>query len=100
MSRGGNWNAQREPGEGVGRASWELSVKSEELNCELDTLRNVDLHSVYSTTDITGVMSSGMPEGAFHISNPSFVPQGYVDSHSTLPRVTWEAVTRVEGIPC
>jgi predicted branched-subunit amino acid permease len=33
-------------------------------------------------------------------SNPSFIPQGYVDSYSTLPWVTWEMVTGVEGIPC
>jgi len=37
---------------------------------------------------------------ASHKSNPSFVPQGVVDSYSTLPWVTWEAVTGVEGIPC
>jgi len=34
-----------------------------------------------------------------HKSNPSSIPQGIVDSHSTLPSVTWEAVTVVEGIP-
>jgi len=32
---------------------------------------------------------------ASHKSNPSFLPQGYVDLHSTL--VTWEVVTGVEG---
>jgi hypothetical protein len=37
---------------------------------------------------------------ASHKSNPSSVPQSYVDLHSTLPRVTWEAVTGVEGAPC
>jgi hypothetical protein len=36
---------------------------------------------------------------ASHKSNPSFVPQGIVDSYSTLPWVMWEAVTVVEGIP-
>ena len=36
---------------------------------------------------------------ASHKSNPSSVPQGYVDSHSTLPWVTWDAVTGVEGYP-
>jgi len=36
---------------------------------------------------------------ASHKSNPSSVPQGYVDFNSTLPWVTWEAVTGVEGIP-
>ena len=34
-----------------------------------------------------------------HKSNPSSVPQGYVDSYSTLPWVTWEAVTGVQGYP-
>jgi len=35
-----------------------------------------------------------------HKSNPSSVPQGYVDSYSTLITcVTWEAVTGVEGYP-
>jgi len=35
-----------------------------------------------------------------HKSNPSSVLQGYVDSYSTLPWVTVEAVTGVEGVPC
>ena len=34
---------------------------------------------------------------ASHKSNSSSVPQGYVDSYSTLPWVTWEAVTGVQG---
>jgi len=34
-----------------------------------------------------------------HKSNPSSVPQGIVDSYSTLPWVMWEAVTVMEGIP-
>jgi hypothetical protein len=38
-------------------------------------------------------------EVASHKSNPSPVPQGIVDLYSTLPWVTWEAVTVVEGIP-
>jgi hypothetical protein len=37
---------------------------------------------------------------ASHKSNPSSVPQGYVDLYSTLPWVMWEVVTVVEGIPC
>jgi len=37
---------------------------------------------------------------ASHKYNPSSVPRGIVDSYSTLPWVTWEAVTGVEGIPC
>jgi hypothetical protein len=37
---------------------------------------------------------------ASHKSNPSSIPQGIVDLYSTLPWVTWEAVTGVEGIPC
>jgi len=40
-----------------------------------------------------------MTRCAFHKSNPSSVPQGIVDSYSTLPWVTWEAVTVVESIP-
>jgi len=36
---------------------------------------------------------------ASHKSNPSSVLRGIVDSYSTLPWVTWEAVTFVEGIP-
>jgi len=36
---------------------------------------------------------------ASHKSNPSFVPQGYVNLYSTLPWVTWEVVTGVEGYP-
>jgi hypothetical protein len=36
---------------------------------------------------------------ASHKSNPSSEPQGIMDSYSTLPLVTWEAVTVVEGIP-
>jgi hypothetical protein len=35
---------------------------------------------------------------ASHKSNPSSASQGTVDSYSTLPWVTWEAVTVVEGI--
>jgi hypothetical protein len=35
-----------------------------------------------------------------HKSNPSSAPQGYVDSYTTLPWVTWEVVTGVEGLPC
>ena len=37
---------------------------------------------------------------ASHKSNPSSVPQGYMDLNFTLPWVTWEVVTGVEGIPC
>ena len=33
-------------------------------------------------------------------SNPSSILQGYVDSCSTLPWVTWETVAGVEGKPC
>ena len=35
---------------------------------------------------------------ASHKSNPSSVPWGIIDSYCTLPRVTWEAVTFVEGV--
>ena len=38
------------------------------------------------------------PKPASHKSNPLSVPQGIVYSYSTLPWVTWEAVTFVEGI--
>ena len=34
-----------------------------------------------------------------HKSNPLSVLRGIVDSYSTLPWVTWEVVTVVEGIP-
>jgi len=37
---------------------------------------------------------------ASHKSNPSSIPQVYVDTYSTLPWVMWEAVRGVEGIPC
>jgi hypothetical protein len=34
----------------------------------------------------------------YHIkTNPSSIPQDYVDSYSTLPWVTWDAVTGVES---
>ena len=36
---------------------------------------------------------------ASHKSNPSSVLRGIVDSYSTLPWLTWEAVTFVEGTP-
>ena len=36
---------------------------------------------------------------ASHKSNPSSVPQSYLDSYSTLPSVTRKAVTGVEGYP-
>jgi len=36
---------------------------------------------------------------ASHKSNPSSVPQVIVDLYSTLPWVTWEVVTVVEGTP-
>ena len=36
---------------------------------------------------------------ASHKSNPLSVPQGIVDSYSTLPWVMWEAVTVAEDIP-
>jgi len=36
---------------------------------------------------------------ASHKSNPLSVLRGIADSYSTLPWVTWEAVTVVEGIP-
>ena len=39
------------------------------------------------------------PLHASHKSNPFSAPQGYVDSYSTLPCITWEAVTSVEGYP-
>jgi hypothetical protein len=32
-------------------------------------------------------------------SSPSSVPQGIIDSYSTLSLVAWEAVTVVEGVP-
>jgi hypothetical protein len=37
--------------------------------------------------------------GASHKFNPSSVLQGYVDSYSTLPWVTWEAVTDMVVYP-
>jgi hypothetical protein len=36
---------------------------------------------------------------ASHKANPSSELQGIVDSYSTIPWVTWEAVTVVEGTP-
>jgi len=36
---------------------------------------------------------------ASHKPNPSSVPQGNIDSCSTLPWVKWEVVTVVESIP-
>jgi len=36
---------------------------------------------------------------ASHKSKSSSILWGIVDSYSTLPRVMWEAVTVVEGIP-
>jgi len=39
------------------------------------------------------------PSFASHKSNPSSILQVIVDSYSTLPWVTWEAATFVEGIP-
>jgi hypothetical protein len=38
-----------------------------------------------------------MSRDASHKSNPSSVSQGYVDSYSTLPWVTLDAVTGLEG---
>jgi len=38
-------------------------------------------------------------KGASHKPNPLSIPLGIVDLYSTLPWVTWEAVTVVEGIP-
>jgi len=35
---------------------------------------------------------------ASHKTNPSSEPQSYMYLYSTLPWVTWEAVTGVEGI--
>jgi hypothetical protein len=37
------------------------------------------------------------PGDASHKTNPSSIPQGTVDSYSTLPWVTWKVVTVVEG---
>jgi len=37
---------------------------------------------------------------ASHKTNPSTVPWGVVDLYSTLPWVTQEPVTGMEGIPC
>jgi len=36
---------------------------------------------------------------AYHKSNPSSVTRGIVHSYSSVPWVTWEAVTVVEGTP-
>ena len=44
-------------------------------------------------------MTAPNPYLASHTSNPSSVPQGYVNSYSTLPWIMWEAVTCVEGHP-
>jgi len=41
---------------------------------------------------------SSKPQEVSHLSNPSSVPQGILDSYSTLPWVTWEVVTFVEVI--
>jgi len=40
-----------------------------------------------------------MARCASHESDPSSVPQGIVESYSTLPWVMWEVVTVAEGIP-
>ena len=40
-----------------------------------------------------------MSRDASHESKPSSVTQGYLDSYSTLPGITWEAVTVLEGYP-
>ena len=39
------------------------------------------------------------PYLASHTPKPSSVPQGYVDSYSTLPWLTWKAVTGMQGYP-
>ena len=51
------------------------------------------------TMNCQPVALSQYTESTSHKSNPSSVLQGIVDSYSTLPWVTWEAVTVVEGIP-
>ena len=50
---------------------------------------------------VAGHMTKGKvhPRTASHKSNPSSVPRCMVDSYSTIPWVTWEAVIVVEGIP-
>jgi len=38
------------------------------------------------------------PVAVSHKCNPSSIPQGYMDSHSTLPWFTWEVVTGVKAL--
>jgi hypothetical protein len=49
---------------------------------------------------LTWIINYNISDIASHKSNPSSTPQGYVDSNSTLPWVTWEVTTVVECIPC
>jgi len=53
---------------------------------------------VHKTSDFGGRNSHSYY--ASHKSNPSSVLRGIVDAYSTLPWVTWEAVTGVEGVTC
>ena len=50
-------------------------------------------------TEYQQILETTVRQQASHKSNPLPVPQVIMDSYSTLPWVTWEAVTVVEGIP-
>ena len=87
-----------------------LTLKKKRYNIQVveilrysELLRNVD-RSLFSDVSGQTVQSSrvkhSIPHVASHKSNPSSVPCGIVDLYSTLPWVTWEAVTFVEGVPC
>jgi len=71
-----------------------------QLYTDETSLCNISLHLTTDLITHTVISSNNKAIHASPKSNPSSLPQGYLDLYSSLPWVMWEAVTGVEGIPC
>jgi len=61
------------------------------------TFDTTALNRIIGPAPMDNLIEKGNKYEASHKSNPSSIPQGYVDSDSTLPCITWVVVTGVQG---
>ena len=77
---------------------WYFQIPDNTKFLAVQTYSKFSVHLIHYFVQHSLISSKLYNGFASHKANPSSVPQGIVDSYSTLPWVTWEAETVVESI--